>query len=68
MIDGSACTFISLDKVVKAYLKNRPIVDYQAEARRVAHYYGAGSITENGEIISTEDAEVISITTVRSNH
>lgn len=63
MTNESACTFISLDKVVKSYFKNRPIINYQAEAARIAHYYSAGILTEEGEWVLTEDAEVVSIET-----
>ena len=79
MSTETAFTFVTLDQVVSNYLRYRPIIDYQAEAARVAKFYGAGIIPEPGndcffdkaalekrlnELIITEDAEVISIETV----
>jgi hypothetical protein len=63
MTKNNTCTYVSIDQVVIACLKNRPIVDYQAEAARIAHYYAAGIIAEPGEIIVTEEAVVVSIET-----
>lgn len=63
-ITHSACAIISLEKVVKSFLKNRPIIHYQAEAARIAHFYSAGILTEEGEWVLTEDVEVVSIETV----
>lgn len=53
----------SIDQVVRCYLKNRPIVDYRAQAEEIARWYSCGILTEGGEIRFVEDAVVISIET-----
>lgn len=78
---GSTSVFklITIDQVVRSSLNHRPIIDYQAEAARIAHFYGAGILVEATdirlwepdaikrrlrELRPTEDAEVVSIETV----
>jgi|SRR3954464_5600610 len=78
---GSTSVFklITIDQVVSSSLKHRPIIDYQAEAARIANFYGAGLLVETTdirlcepdaikrrlqELRPTEDAEVVSIETV----
>jgi hypothetical protein len=63
MDEHSACTFVSLDEVVKSCL-NKPITIDWAAVAEAARYYGSGIITEGGDFLITEDAEVVSIETV----
>jgi hypothetical protein len=56
---------VTLQKAVASYLGKWPAADYRAEVAEIAQYYGAGIMKEPGKIIITEDAEVVSIETIK---
>lgn len=54
---------MSIDEVIKTF-KSRPVMDWQKEVHKAAQFYGTNIMTEQREVVITEDAEVISIETI----
>ncbi len=77
-MDNNACTFVSLDEVVNTVLSKKQDFHYGAALARIVHssienkdgcYFNAAAIEKRlNELKVTEDAEVVSITTVPRNH
>lgn len=56
--------YVSIKSAVEEYVKRQSKADFHAEVLKASQYYANVIMTEEGEIVITEDAEVVSIETI----